>query len=388
MSTPSLSEDAPEPGQDGRPLPERLMIHMPVDVRSISLAVLAVLASMYMLRWASAVLIPVMSGVMLSYALSPIVHGLERLRIPRALSSGVLLASIVGACCSTAYSLADDAAVLVESLPEAARKLQRVMDTGVSSKPGAIDLVQQAARQLEQVAASSAAASVPRGVQRVQIERTRFDIKDYLWTGALGLFGALGQAIMVLFIAFFMLASGDTFRRKLVKLAGPKLSQKKITVQALNEIDVQIQRYLLVQVVTSVIVGVATGLIFMLFGLEHAAVWGVLAAVLNLIPYVGALVVTLASALVALLQFGTIDMVSAVGGSSLVIHGLVGHLLTPWLTSRASKINPVVVFVGVLFWGWLWGIWGLLLGAPILMMIKAVADRIDDLSTVAELLDE
>ena len=172
----------------------------------------------------------------------------------------------------------------------------------------------------------------------------------------------------------------------MAKLAGPKLSQKRITVEALDEITEQIKRYLLVQLVTSVIVGVATWLAFVWIGLEHAAVWGVVAGVTNLIPYIGAVIVGAGSALVGFMQFGTIQMALLVGGVSFVIHSIVGYLLTPWLTSRASRMNAVTVFIGVLAWGWLWGLWGLLLGVPILMAVKAVCDRVEDLKPIGELL--
>ena len=135
-------------------------------------------------------------------------------------------------------------------------------------------------------------------------------------------------------------------------------------MQALDEINAQMQRYLLVQLVASIAVGLATGAAFALMGLKHAAVWGVAAGVLNLVPYVGSIVVTGAAALVAFLQFGEADMALVVAGSSLLINTVEGYLLVPWATSKASSMNPVAVFIGVLAWGWLWGVWGLLLGIP------------------------
>jgi len=227
-----------------------------------------------------------------------------------------------------------------------------------------------------------------RGVHGGQIEKPRFDIKNYLWTGTLGLLGMLSQIGMVALITFFLMASGDQFRRKLIKLTGPTLSRKRITLQALNQIHDQIQRYMLVQLFTSILVGLATWLCFMALGLENAAVWGVAAGVLDLIPYVGSVAIATGSALVSYLQFGTLEMVLIVSGTSLVIHSIEAFLLTPWLTSRTNQMNPVAVFVGVLAWGWLWGIWGLLLGVPILVVIKAICDRIEDLRPVGEFLGD
>ncbi|HZF79575.1 MAG TPA: AI-2E family transporter, partial [Rubrivivax sp.] len=161
---------------------------------------------------------------------------------------------------------------------------------------------------------------------------------------------------------------------------------RKITVQMLDEITAQVQLYMLVQVFTSMLVGIGTWLVFMWIGLEQAAVWGVLAAVLNLIPYLGAIAVTAGATLVGLVQFGTLEMALVVAGASFVIQALEGYLLTPWLTSRAISMSPVVVFVGVLAFGWLWGLGGLLLGVPILMVVKSVCERIDDLQPIGELL--
>ena len=191
---------------------------------------------------------------------------------------------------------------------------------------------------------------------------------------------------MVLFITFFLLASGDSFRRKIVRLAGPTLARRKLTVQALDEITAQVQRYLAVQVLISVIVGVATCVAFVALGVEHAAVWGVLAFALNFVPYFGAIVLTAAAALVGFVQFGSVEMAALVAGVSMAVHTVAGSLLTPWLTSRASRLDAVTVFVGVLAFGWLWGVWGLVLGVPILLMLKAVCDRVDELRPVGELL--
>ncbi len=358
-------------------------------VRSAALITLAVLAGVYTMHWASAVFIPLVLGLMLSYAFSPIVDRLERWHVPRALGAGVLLASIVGGVGWMIYSLSDDASALIETLPTAAQKLRLALrsSSGGVTPADAINKVQKAAAELERAAEeSSGALPNQRGVTRVVIEKPRFNITDHLWSGTLGLITAAWQATVVVLLSYFLLASGDTFRRKMTKLAGPRLSQKRITVEALDEITTQIKIYLLVQVVTSVIVGVATWLAFLWIGLDHAAVWGVIAGVTNLIPYIGAVIVGAGSALVGFMQFGSIQMALLVGGSSFTIHSIVGYLLLPWLTSRTSQMNAVTVFIGVLAWGWLWGLWGLLLGVPILMAVKSVCDRIDELKPVGELL--
>ncbi|MDO9027483.1 MAG: AI-2E family transporter, partial [Candidatus Roizmanbacteria bacterium] len=134
--------------------------------------------------------------------------------------------------------------------------------------------------------------------------------------------------------------------------------------------------------------GVVTWLTFLWIGMEHAAIWGIAAGVFNTVPYLGPVIVSGGTALVAFLQFGTIGMAFLVASVSLAITSLEGYLLTPWLIGRASRMNPVVVFVSVLFWGWLWGVWGLLLGVPIIMIIKAVCDRVENLEPIGELLGD
>ena len=361
-------------------------LQIPVNIRSVSLAIIAVLSGLFVLHWARAVFVPFMLGLIFSYALSPIVNWMESRRIPRAAGAGVLLLALLGAMGSTAYSLSDEAVQLVESLPAAAQKFRQAIKTRQGGTDGTLETVQKAATQIEQVTQEANAPATSRGVMRVVVEPARFNIKDFLWSGTIGLAALAGQVTVVVFLTYFLMVSGNTFRRKLIKLAGPSLSRKKITLQALYEITGQIQRYLQLQLATSVLVGLLTGLSLWALGLENAAVWAIVAAVLNLVPYVGSLVTAAASGGVAFLQFGSSNMALLVGGASIVIHTIVGNLITPWLTSRSSRMNPVAVFVGLLAWGWLWGVWGLLLGLPILMIVKAVCDRVDDLKPIGEFL--
>jgi len=360
----------------------------PVDTRSVALTVLAVLAVIFVLHWARTFFIPLMLGIMTSYALSPIVNRMQKWRIPRAIGAAVLLIGIVGGTGALGYSLSDEAAQWVETLPDAAQKFRKALRKEWGTTDGAMEQMQKAAVQLESAANETITpvATAPKGVTRVLIEKPKLNITDHLWTGTLGAVVFAGQAVMVFFLTYFLLVSGDIFRRKLVRITGPTLSKKKVTLKVLDEITVQIQRYLLVQIFTSIMVGVATWLAFHWIGLEHAAIWGIVSAVFNMIPYLGPVVVTGGTGLVGFLQFGTLNMALVVAGISLVITTLEGYLLTPWLTGRASRMNAVMVFVGVLFWGWLWGVWGLLLGIPIMMMIKAICDRVEDLKPVGELL--
>jgi predicted PurR-regulated permease PerM len=225
-------------------------------------------------------------------------------------------------------------------------------------------------------------------VQRVQVEEPAIDFREYLFWGSAGALAFAGQAVLVTFFVFFLLATGDLFKRKLVRIAGPSLEKKKITVQILDEINTQIERFLLVRVITSVFVAVGSWIAFRALGLEQAGVWAIAAGVFNSIPYFGPIIVAAGTAVVAFLQFGTIAMAAYVSGVSLAITSLEGWLLTPWLTSRAARTNEVAVFVGLIFWSFVWGLWGTLLAVPMLVVLKAFCDRVEDLKPVGELLGE
>ena len=358
-----------------------------VDVRSVSLLIIAVLGSVFMMHWAAAVLVPLMLGVTLSYALGPVVNRLERHSVPRALAAALVVMSTVAAVGAGAYSVADDATQFIEALPQVAQKLRKAVREQSRQSDTPIEKVQQAATQIEQAAKESARApAVNRGVTRVQIEKPAFVLQDYLLSVTPRLLALAGQTMVVIFITYFLLASGNHFRRKMVHLAGPRLAQKKLTLQALDEITEQIQRYLMIQVLISVIVGVATWLAFWAMGIEHAEVWGVLGFLLNLVPYIGALVFAGAAAVAAFLQFGSFDMVLLTVGVSTVLHTISGNWLMPWLTGRTNRMNPVAVFVGLLVFGWLWGVAGLVLGVPVLLIVKTVSEHVEDLRAVAEML--
>ena len=382
------------------------MLHMPADARSLSLVVLAVIASLVALQWAKEILVPILFGVMMSYALTPILDQLQRWRIPRGIGASLLVLSLFAALVGGVWSLSDQFNALVETLPQVTQKLRQLSQREAGTV-STIQKVQQAAAELEAAAtqsvplppaSSAAAVSDPAAAagaakrQRPALPaaaadpRPRVDIRGYLLSGTLGAVAFLGQVLVVFFIALFLMASGNDFRRKLVKLAGPRLSQKRITIATLDEISNQIQRYLLVQLGVSAVVGVATWLTFYAIGLDQSAAWGAVAGITNLVPYVGALIVGAASTVVGLVQFGTVDMGLLVGGSSFAIHTLVGNVLTPWWMGRASRMSSVAVFIVVLVFGWLWGVAGLLLGVPMLLVVKSVCDRVEELKPVGELL--
>ncbi len=363
-------------------------VRMPVDIRSVSLTVLAAIAVVLMLQYAQAMVIPIVLGVLISYALDPIVSAMERRRVPRSVGAALLLMVLVGAGGWLLYGLRSEASAIVEQLPQAARRLRQALENDRPTTAKAIEQVQKAATELQRAAEVAAPPPPSIGVQRVQVEAAPFNIGEYLMYGSLGAAAAAGQLVLILFLVYFLLASGDLYRRKLVKLAGPSLAQKKIPLQILTEIDRQISAFLLVQLFTSTVVALASWLAFRALGLQQAAVWGILAGVFNSIPYFGPVIVSGSTAAVAALQFGNVHMTLLVSGVALAITALEGFLLTPWLTSRTARMNAVAIFVGLLFWGWVWNVWGTLLAVPMLVVIKAVCDHVEDFKPVSELLGE
>jgi predicted PurR-regulated permease PerM len=376
--SPPASTDEPAPSQ----LPVR------VDVRSVSLTILAAAAVLAILDLAQSVIIPFVVSGLLFYALDPIVDALQRWRVPRGLGAALVLLLLIAGLGASAYSLSDDVMQVVNQLPAGVRKLRSELRRP-SPQPTALDAVQTAARELDQAAADvSKPSATPKGVVRVQIEEPALNTTSYLWSGSMGALAVTGQAVMVGLLTYFLLVANDLFKRKLVKHVGPTLSEKRITVQILDDISVQIERFLMVQVVTSAIVGVVTAVVLWALGLQQPIVWGLAAGILNTIPYFGPIIVTIGLAIVGFLQFGRIEMAAAVAGAALVITSLEGWLLTPTLLGRVGRLNHIAIFASLLFWSWLWTVWGMLLAVPILMVMKAICDHVEELQPVADFLGE
>ncbi len=381
-----VASAAASAAEAGEPRQTVVRQRAPVDIRSASMLTVAVLGTLFAMHWASVILIPLMLGIVVSCALGPIVNQLERL-LPRALASALLVLGLIAGITFTAYSLSDDGMQFIEGLPKAAEKLKLALREQRRQSDTPIEKVQQAAAQIEQAAKETVPAPpTARGVTRVQVEKPGFRLSDLAVTLTPSLVTMAGQLTIVIFLTFFLLASGDQLRRKIVRLAGPRFAHMRITAQALDEITTQIQRYLLMQGFISALVGVATWLAFWALGMEHAAIWGVLGGVLNLVPYIGALAFTAVSTVAAFLQFGGIELALPVAGVSALLHTVSGHWLTPWLTGRANRMNTVAVFVAMLVFGWLWGVWGLLLGVPILLIVKTVGDHVEAYRGLGELL--
>jgi predicted PurR-regulated permease PerM len=305
------------------------------------------------------------------------------MHVPRVIGAGVMLLLVLSAGGALAFSLQGQAGAIIDELPAGARKLATSLRRAPVVAPGALEKVQQAADALQ----TTDNPAAPKGVLRVQVEEEGFRARTFLWSSSIGLLSAANQLVIVVFLTYFMLLSDQLFKRKLVEMVGT-LSQKKTTVLVLEDIATQIERFIKIQFFTSTTVALVTWGALWMMGLRQAALWGLLAGVFNSIPYYGPLLVTAALSIVAWVQFGTFGMTAAVAGVSLLITTLEGFLLTPLLVGRASAMNQVAVFAGLLFWSWVWGVWGILLAVPMMMVIKVICDHVESLQPVGHLLGE
>jgi predicted PurR-regulated permease PerM len=381
-------DTAPRDERSDPPAHEAPTTTAPLDVRSVSLAALAVIAAIFALYSAKTVLIPIALAVFLSYLLAPSVSWLRRrARLPAMLAAALAVAVVVGGIAAGAAALRPQALELLDLLPKAARKVQGELRRSVRDKDSAIAKVKEAAAEIEKAASTAAGAASPRGAPPAKPPaEPPLRMEQYFAIGTASAVAGVAYAVVVVSLVYLLLVAGDTFKRKLVRVSGDTWREKKITVEILDEVDRQIQRYLVIHVATSALLGALCWVAFVFIGLDNASFWAVAAGVLHLVPYVGSALTMAATGVVAYLQFNGLAPVALVIGSQLVIAYGIGLLLMPWCTEKIGRINAVMVFISLLFWGWLWGVWGLLLGVPIMMAVKAVCERVEGLQPIAEFL--
>ncbi len=377
-------------------VPAPTVAHVSVKVRSNAIVVLALIAVVVFLHWAQAVFIPITFSVFLSYALTPIVNWLQRkAKLPKTVGAAVTLAVILGAVGWGLNSLQPEALGVLDIVPRATQKFSIAMRGNPREHGGAVEKMKKAATEIEKAANTAGTTTTTTTTTttssagpplRPAPDASSFKVRDYVLMGTASFIAGMGQLVVVTALVYFLLVAGDSFRRTLIRISGDSLTKKKITVQILDEIDLQIQRYLLVQIVSSALLALVIWVAFAWIGLNNAVFWACVGGVLHLIPYAGPTALVVITALVAYVQFDTLQPVAMVIGVTLALVGVIGLLLVPWLTQRVGRINAVIVFVALLFWGWLWGVWGLLLGVPIVMAIKAVCERVEDLRPISEFL--
>ena len=351
-----------------------------IEIAAVVVAVIAIVAAA---RMAEEFLVPVVAGILLSYTLRPLVSMLERARLPRLAATSLVMISLVGVVSASVYAISGEFNDVVATLPTAARKLRHMAADAARSSPGPVSNMKAAAIELDRAAAEATGktarveAPAPSATSKIQ---------DWIAERSGQALVMLVQISMALLLTFFLLAAGDTFRRKVARLAGESLWRRRVTVEVLNEIDSQIQRYMATLLITNVLIAGLTWAALSVLSLPNAGMWGVATGVLHIIPYAGTVIAATAVGVAALVEWGTLGDAMLAMGAVIVIAEAIGLGFATWLQGRSAQMNPVATFIGVLFFGWMWGAWGLLLGMPILAVLKTIADRVEAMKPLSEML--
>ncbi|CAO3937493.1 AI-2E family transporter [Achromobacter mucicolens] len=380
------AEEKPEPPEEKVTAQDAGLIKPPaptplVRVSGFCLVTLTVLAVLFGLKAAQEFIVPVVMAIVVAYTLDPVVAMLERHRVPRWLGTVVVMGAIAVGIGCVIYFTQDQVTGIINALPEISSKLSRTLGGLLSGDGSFLEKLRNAASILQESGASKAGG-------RVVVAKPEAGLNDILLWGSKGLATFVGQATMCVFLVFFLLLSGNAFKRKFVKMAGNTLSQKKISVHMLDQINNSIHMYMAMMLVTNVALGLLSWVAFRWLGLENAATWAVVAGALHIIPYFGPLMTAVGTGIAGLIQFGELGPALAISMSSVAIALLIGVLVTTWMSGRIARMNAVAVFIVLLLFTWLWGIWGTLLSVPIAFIAKVVSDHIEGLEALSEFLSE
>jgi predicted PurR-regulated permease PerM len=351
-----------------------------------ALVVLAVIAGVGVLHVGAPFFIPLFVGLLIAYALSPVTDFLTRFLRWRVLSAAVVVSGVIGLIGVGAWAWSDDIAALWNRVPEAAQSISKSLKRAAQKPSSPVAEVKKAAAEIESIAQTGKgpAPAAPAAAPAPAPSTTSF--WGVVWSGGKNAVFVMSQVISVIFLVFFMLASGDLFKRKLVRMFGDTLTEKKITLQTIEEIDQQIRRYLMVVVVSNLLVGFGTWILFRIMGVNYPELWGLAAGIIHTAPYFGPAIIAGGSLVAAFLQFGEWPKAFAVAGASILVATLVGSVFATWLSARQTRMNTTATFVGLLFFGWIWGLWGILLAIPLLAIVKSICDRNEAWQNVSELL--
>jgi predicted PurR-regulated permease PerM len=368
-----LREESPE---DGRPRLRRQRLREalrgPFEVRALALAGLFVLAAFYTLYLARSFFLPIILALLLSLLLSPVVRGLRKLHVPEGLGAALVVGGLLGVLGLGVYELATPAYGWMQQAPQSLRKVERKLRQ--LQKP--VQTMTTATEQVEKI------TKVGGGREPAKVTVSGETLAQKVFSGATDL--VFSGAVMFILL-YFLLASGDLFLRKLIKVL-PSLADKKRAAGIARRIETEVSAYLATITLINLAVGVAVGTATWLIGLPNPLLWGALAAIANFIPYLGALTMFSVLAIVGFLTFDGLGYALLAPGAFLGLHLLESLLLTPLILGRRLTLNPVMIFLGLTFWGWLWGITGAVLAVPIMVVFKIVCDHSEPLAPIGELL--
>ena len=341
------------------------------DARHVALVGLFVLAVFYTLHLAQAFFLPVVLAILLDFLLSPMVRALRKIGLPEWLGAAIVVLGLLTVLVFGIYRLAGPASEYVARAPES---IETARDK-LRGMRGSVEQVTDAAEQVERAASGDEA-------QAQQVEIKGPSLSKQLFGGTTA---ALSAAIVVIFLTYFLLASGDLFLQKLVGVL-PQFKDKRVAVTIARETEAQISLYLFTTTLINLGVGVVTGIAMYLLGLPNAVLWGVVAMVLNFVPYVGAVANTVLLALAAFVAFDDTGRALLVPGTFLALNLIESNLVTPMIYGNRMKLNTVALFVGLVFWWYIWGIPGAILAVPIMATLKIACDHIESLAPIGEFL--
>jgi predicted PurR-regulated permease PerM len=360
-----------------------------VQTRTVALVALAVVVASFALHAGAVFFIPVVTSVFLSYALSPVVAFLERWRVPRALASVIAVVLVIIAASVVVQQTINSATEVLDELPQAVQKLRYAITSWERDGRGPLKQVSKTADELQKLAGATASATTatppaanPPAAAAAAGSKTLFA------AGTTGMAMFIGELASVLFLSYFLLAAGDLFRRRLLQMIGSSFATRRKALTILRQVQLINQRYFAVVLAVNVAVGIATGIGLYFLGVRHPVFWGIAIAVLHIIPYIGAAVVVAAVGLTAFAQFENLGLALAAASVPLLAASLIGIWLQTALLGRTARMNAVVVFGSLLFWGMVWGGWGLILAFPMVATAKIVFGEIDRLKPVALLMSD
>ena len=343
-------------------------------LRAASAAGLFVLAAFYTLYFGRSFFLPIVLALLLSFLLSPVVRFLHRLRIPNALGAGLVVFGLLGGLAWGVYVLADPAYQWAEKAPQTMRRLERRLRE--FKKP--VQTVSKATEQVEKI------TQVGGGRQPQTVKVRAETLGERMFSQVTDL---VAGGIVMFILLFFLLASGDLFLRKLIRVM-PSLADKHKAVGIARQIETEISAYLVTITAINIGLGLAVWGILTLLEVPNPLLWGVLALVTNYIPYLGAIVMMVVLGMVGILSFEDTTQALMVPLSFIGLNLLESYLVTPLVLGRRLTLNPVVVFVALTFWGWLWGITGAVLAVPIMVVFKIFCDHSEPLRPIGEFLGD
>jgi predicted PurR-regulated permease PerM len=352
---------------------------------SIPVWILALVAVTFVLREARTLFVPVALAILIAAAVSPIVCWFDRIRVPRSVSAAIVVGVFTAAAGWCGWVLSDDVAQMAQDLPQQIRQLRGELQS--SATGGVLDDLNQAANeatapppadgavaQEDEVAPAPAPAGPRTG-----------SLATYLWEGSANLFSVAGHVSVITLLVYFLLVGGFQWHDRIVRLLGTMLSSRRTGAEVVGEITLQVQRFLVMRLWTSLFVAVVTWIALVVLDAPAPGVWSVAAGVFNWVPYFGPIIVSGGLAIVGFVA-GGMSMALQISLVAMVITSVEGSVLTPLVMGRATRMNTLAIFVSLLFWSWVWGIWGTILAVPLTSVIKAIADHVEPLYWLSDLL--